>query len=66
MKSWVRYSVAVYLGFLLGGALIAPSPEATARYLRLTQMKYERQRALNGVPVSSWPAESHDEWRSEG
>ena len=65
MKSWVRYSVAVYLGFLLGGALIAPGPEAAARYLRLTQMKYEQQRALNGGPVV-WPVESHDEWRSEG
>lgn len=30
MESWVRYSVAVYLGLALAGALIAPKPEAAA------------------------------------
>ena len=65
MKSWVRYSVAVYLGLLLGGALISPSPESAARYLRLTQMKYEKQRAMNNLPAA-WPVEFHDGGRSEG
>ncbi len=30
MSSWVRYSVAVYVGLLLAGALVVPKPEATA------------------------------------
>lgn len=27
MSSWVRYSVAVYIGLLLAGAAIAPQPQ---------------------------------------
>ena len=27
MRSWVRYSVAVYVGLLLAGALVGPRPE---------------------------------------
>jgi hypothetical protein len=29
MSSWVRYSVAVYAGLLLAGALIVPQPQAS-------------------------------------
>lgn len=65
MKSWVRYSVAVYLGFLMGGALIDPGPEAVQRHLRLTQAKYEQQHPMNGTP-RVWPAEPHGKWRSKG
>jgi len=29
MSSWVRYSVAVYVGLLLAGSVVAPLPERT-------------------------------------
>lgn len=29
MSSWVRYSVAVYLGLLLAGSMMAPQPQVS-------------------------------------
>jgi len=37
MTTWVRYSVAVYMGLLLAGAVVVPEPLAAAGgWLRLT------------------------------
>jgi hypothetical protein len=37
MPSWVRYSLAVYMGLLLAGSLVEPKPNATAD----TSRRYE-------------------------
>jgi hypothetical protein len=38
MPTWVRYSVAVYIGLLLAGAVVVPEPLAAAGgWLRLAE-----------------------------
>lgn len=46
MPSWVRYSLAVYMGLLLAGSLVEPKPNATAD----TSQRYEGAAQLLIVP----------------
>ncbi len=64
MSSWVRYSVAVYVGLLLAGALVIPKPEASAQSDDPKMPPaYERLRA-HGRICTAVPAEPLD--RAEG
>lgn len=37
MESWVRYSVAAYLGLMLAGTLIVPGPTPAAQFSSVPQ-----------------------------
>jgi len=47
VKSWVRYSVAVYVGLLLAGAIDLPKPESAARVSALVLVTGNNTSATN-------------------
>jgi len=60
VKSWVRYSVAVYVGLLLAGAIDLPKPVSAARGTAIALV------AGNDTPAANPPATIIDRHRDTG